>query len=230
MRVSLCRQRTSLDRLLQRRDEPTTCVFERDTFLGDALTALLLSRNEQARGDNILLTLRHKRFLVWWHDRVRVGGRWRHRRYLRDCLDMMSTPLGHFSSFSGTGAGICITMPDDSEARDRICWFTAPDNLERLLAWNQQCDTTLYRRLSAVIAPLISIGNDLSSFPAWRDLWEELALGRLCLRFHWLHWGRVYALLRHGAASSHGCALVPDLMRRVATLYREFHLGDATCI
>jgi hypothetical protein len=237
--VSLSMERTSLDRLLNRHAPSVSALFGRHTFLGDALTALLLSWHEQdgIEREKTLELLQYRRFLVWWHDRVRVGGRWHRRRRLRDCLDMMATPLGHFHSFATRGA-LHVAATVDSAARDRLCWLTAPDNLVRLLAWNQQCDALLYRRLSHVLTPLISpaqclIGLHTLAKEIDHKLWVDYALGALhrttrgslCMRFHWLYWGRTYALVWYCASGANPrCPLVPDLMRCIADLLREIYL------
>ncbi len=233
-RVSLHRKASPLDRVLGNKPgSAVSAVFGGATFLGDALTVLLLRLCDDAQ---FAKAVNWKLFLVWWSDRVRIGGRWKRRCCQRDCLAMMATPLAQFHSFT---TGIHITMVDEMDTIDRLRWQSARDNMVRLLAWNQHCDTPLYLRLTRCLAPVIyesvGIGTYYArDFKHWAMLdamhWEEWALesvarderGSACMQFHWFHWGRVYTTLCLGGRDPQ-CILVTDVMQRVAALFLSFH-------
>lgn len=216
--MSQCRVGLTFDkhcinwRFIERATDSLT-PFGTDTFLGDALTQLLLDIGDDELVRKALLKLR---FSIRLMNRIKVGGRIHHRSHYHNAMTLLSTPLWRFTSSTKSTLRIRVCEMEHTE------WLLSSslDNLQHLMAWNLQCNYKIYRDISRVIQPL------------WNAMWwgprrfrgaSQTNEYKLCVQFHWLSWGRIFAML-----SVSDLELVNDVANLIKDLYHEMCFTSLT--
>lgn len=183
----------------------TSRPFRATTFLGDALTELLLSLEPQQT-----IELLDDCFEVNYIDMCVVGGRRRVRRRREDCFKLCALPLYQFPVINHN----LRLYSSFNLIRD--------DTLHRLLAWNLQCSQQIHDGLIRLIFVRAERRFSLSSSFYWR--YNNSILDTYATRFLFIRWGKSCLYLSKGRYRVFVNILPLDVNRFIARLLFQLWL------